>query len=155
MLAAESVLAQGTIAQFTWHGDSNYYQASFEVPMSDLQPSVQFSDMYMQTLAVTNPLGQYYLGGDSTSAGSGTYAPWDLSAQLNDYQRSTQLVIVGGYFLGSPYRTAGRIWEQPMSGTPFLWAENGYWSWAQIPEPSSSALLIFGGSIWLLRRKRR
>jgi hypothetical protein len=45
-------------AQFTWHGDSNFFQATFEVPISDLRPGVQFSDMYMQTLAVTNPLGQ-------------------------------------------------------------------------------------------------
>jgi hypothetical protein len=87
LLSANSLLAQGTIAQFTWHGDSNFFQAMFQVPMSDLQPGVQFSDMYMQTLAVTNPVGQYYHGGDSTSAGSGYYIPWDLSAQLNDFQR--------------------------------------------------------------------
>ncbi len=154
-LWVNSLLAQGTIAQFSWHGDSNFFQAAFQVPMSDLQPGVQFSDMFMQTLAVTNPVGQTYHGGDSTSAGSGYYAPWDLSVQMNDFQRSTQLGIAGGPLFGSSYRTSGSIWEQPMSSTPFLWSENGYWSWAQIPEPSSAAFLITGALVALCRLKKR
>ena len=85
----------GTIVQFTWHGDSNFFQVNFEVPISDLQPGVSFSDMFMQTLTVTNPVGQYYLGGDNTSAGSGTYIPWDISVQMNDFQRSTEVIISG------------------------------------------------------------
>lgn len=155
LLWANSVMAQGTIAQFTWHGDSNFFQATFEVPISDLQPSVQFSDMFMQTLAVTNPLGQYYLGSDPSSGGSGYYIPWDLNVQLNDFQRSTELLITGGGLSGSTHRTGGLMWERPMSSSTFLYFEPGYWSWAQIPEPSSAAVLFLGGMTWLSRRKRR
>ena len=99
-----------------------------------------FGQMFQHTMSVTNPLGQTYHGGDSTSAGSGSFLPWGLTFQLNDFQRSTEAVLHGGFFAGSPYRTAGDIREASFSG-PTLWYETGYWTYAQIPEPSTAAFL--------------
>ena len=150
-----STAAQGTF-QFTY---SNFFQASFEVYDYELTPGTNFSSpLFLSSMSVTNPLAQTYHGGDSsTSAGSGSYIPWGLNFQLNDFQRGTELVIEGGGLSGSDHRTAGLMWEQYMSTPIDLWYERGYWSIAQIPEPSSSALLFFGGStwLWLLRMKRR
>jgi hypothetical protein len=136
---------------FTWHGDSNYFQASFQVPLDELQPGVVFGQMFQDTMSVINPLGQTYHGGDSTSAGSGSFIPWGLTFQLNDFQRSTEAVLHGGFFAGSQYRTAGDIREMSFSGAP-LWSEQGYWTFAQIPEPSTAALLTVAGLLWLSRR---
>ena len=150
LLYSHSLLAQ-CIVLFTWHGDSNYFQASFQVPVDELQLGVVFGQMFQDTMSVTNPLGQTYHGGDSTSAGSGSFIPWGLTFQLNDFQRSTEAVLHGGFFVGSPYRTAGDIREASFSG-PTLWYETGYWTYAQIPEPSTAAFLGIAGIRWLLRR---
>jgi hypothetical protein len=147
LLWANSVVAQGTML-FTWHGDSNYFQASFEVPSSELQPGVLFGQMFLDTMSVTNPVGQTYHGGDNTSAGSGSFIPWGLTFQLNDFQRSTEAVLHGGFFAGSQYRTAGDIREMSFSGAS-LWSEQGYWTFAQIPEPCSITLLCCGGVLFL------
>jgi hypothetical protein len=62
---------------FTWHGDSNVFKASFEVNGDEMQPGAVFnSPLFLSSISVTNPLGQTYHGGDSSSAGSGTYIPW-------------------------------------------------------------------------------
>jgi hypothetical protein len=152
---AGSVMGQGTF-EFAWHGDSNYFQASFDVTAAEMQPGAVFnSPLFLSSMSVTNPLGQTYHGGDSSSAGSGSYIPWGLDFQLNNFSRNTELVIIGGGLSGSDHRTAGLMWEQPMSSSDFLWYERGYWSVAQIPEPSTAALLSTAGIICLWRRRHR
>ena len=154
LFGINSAVAQGTVL-FTWHGDSNFFQATFQVPGEELQPGTQFGQLFLDTMSVTNPSGQTYHGGDSTSAGSGSFIPWGLTFQLNDFQRSTEVVLHGGFFAGSPYRTAGDIRESLFSGTQ-LWYEQGYWSFAQIPEPSCISLLCLAGlvSLRLVASKR-
>src|SRR5437879_554502 len=87
LLCANSIFAQGTF-EFTWHGDSNYFQASFDVTGAEMQPGAVFnSPLFLSSMSVTNPLGQTYHGGDSSSAGSGSYIPWGLNIQMNDFSR--------------------------------------------------------------------
>jgi len=112
LLCANSIFAQGTF-EFTWHGDSNFFQASFQVYYDEIQPGTNFSSaLLLDSLSAVNPLGQSYHGGDSSSDGTGSFFPWNLSVQMNDFQRNTQLFMVGGNQFGSPYRKAGVIWEQ-------------------------------------------
>ena len=154
-LSVGSIVAQGTF-QFTWHGDSNFFQANFEVTAAEMQPGAVFnSPLFFDSMAVTNPVGQWYHGGDSSSDGSGSYIPWNLSFLLNDFQRGTELVMAGGSSLNSPYRTAGIIWEQPVFGGGFLWSETGHWTVAQIPEPSTIALLCTGLTFALLSARKK
>ena len=146
-------VAQGTF-QFTWHGESNFFQASFEVTSAEMQPGAVFSsDLFLGSMSVTDPLGQSYHGGDSTSAGSGTYIPWGLSFQLNDFQRNTEVLLFSGDYAGSQHRTSGGMWEKPFSDPNYLWAERGYWSVAQVPEPSAVAVLATG-TLFLLHKRR-
>ena len=147
--------AQGTML-FTWHGDSNYFTANFQVFLSEMLPGTNFSSqLFHDSLTVTDPLGATYHGGDANSAASGSYIPWNLSGQMNDYQRNTEAILVGGSQVGNPYAYPGVIWEQPMSSSDFLWFETGHWTFAQAPEPGALSLFTLGAGIGLLNRKRR
>lgn len=138
---------------FTWHGDSNVFQASFEVTGDELQPGAVFnSPLFLNSMAVTNPLGQIYQATDANSGRSGSYVPWVLGYQINDFQRNTELLIHSGEYAGSTHRTSTEIQEQTFSGVG-IFSERGYWSFSQIPEPSVFALLTLGGVICVARRK--
>src|SRR4051812_42254875 len=61
LFSAQIVRGQGTML-FTWHGDSNFFQASFEATQVDLQPGSKLSDspLFLSTLSITNPDGGMY-----------------------------------------------------------------------------------------------
>jgi len=105
-------------------------------------------------MSVTNPLGQTYRRGDSSGYGSGSYVPWTLAFQLNDFQRSTELLIHNGEFANYPHRTSTEIREESFSGGG-LFYERGFWTFSQIPEPSVPTLLFVGGTAYIARRRRR
>jgi len=154
LLSTASVVAQGTF-EFTWHGDSNFFQASFDVTGAEMQPGAVFnSPLFLTSISVTNPLGQTYHGGDSSSAGSGSYIPWGLNIQMNDFLRNTEVLLFNADFAGNTHRTSGIVEEKPFSDPNFFWSERGYWSVAQIPEPTSIALLSGFGLIYWVVRKR-
>jgi hypothetical protein len=153
LLSVAAVVGQGTF-EFTWHGDSNVFQASFSVTGAEMQPGAAFSSpLFLSSMSVTNPLGQTYHGADASSDGSGSYIPWVLGFQLNDFQRSTEVLIHSGDYAGSTHRTSGEIREETFSGVGIFY-ERGYWSVAQVPEPSTVAVLGVGGLLWLSRRRR-
>jgi hypothetical protein len=153
LLWANSAIAQGTVL-FTWNGQSNTFQANFQVYYPEIMPGSNFSSqLFLTSMVATNPLGQTYLAKDGNSDGNGSFLPWNLAYYMPDFQRDTLLVFTGGgQFPGIPFRTAGDIREIGPSGAT-LWYEQGYWTAVQIPEPSSVAVLIAGGLIFLLRRK--
>ena len=46
---------QGTML-FTWHGVSNYFQASFEITAAESQPGVRWtSDLFLDSMSVAYP----------------------------------------------------------------------------------------------------
>jgi hypothetical protein len=132
-------LAQGTFL-FTWHGNSNLFQASFEVTAAEMQPGASWeSSLFANSLVVTNPLGFVYHGGDSSSVGSGGVYPdgsfW-LTYDFVDFTRGMEVHEGAG-------NGTGTIFEKPIPG-PITSFENGYWSYATIPEPSVAALSGLG-----------
>ncbi|HSU54454.1 MAG TPA: hypothetical protein VLT36_10370 [Candidatus Dormibacteraeota bacterium] len=159
LLWTEPLLAQGPLFQFTWHGESNLFQAAFVVHDYELSPGTNFSsDLFLNSISVTNPLGEFYHGGDSSSSGSGTYVPWNLNLQLNDFQRNTEALVFSAIYSGATQRTSGIVEEKPFSSPNFLWTERGFWSVAQIPEPSVVTLLALSMLAFLVhpgRNKRR
>ena len=147
LVCANPLFAQGTF-EFTWHGDSNYFQAMFEVTGAEMQPGAVFnSPLFLSSMSVTNPAGQTYYGGDSSSAGSGSYIPWGLNIQMNDFSRNTEVLLFNADYAGNTHRTSGIIEEKPFSDPNFLWSERGYWSVAQVPEPSLGSMLIAGAIV--------
>src|SRR5712675_3602470 len=94
-ICANRAHAQGTFL-FTWHGNSNLFQASFEVTAAEMQPGAEWnSPLFLSSLSVTNPLGYSYHGGSSSSLGGGGVYPeggtWYVTFQLNDYSRGTEV----------------------------------------------------------------
>lgn len=71
LLSATSALAQGTILD-TWHGNSGYFQASFQAPPEENQPGQYFNDgTFRSTFIVVSP-DTHQLWAES---GYWTYAP--------------------------------------------------------------------------------
>jgi hypothetical protein len=150
LLNATAAFGQGTVL-FTWHGDSNLFQASFEVTSAEMQPGASWeSSLFANSLTITNPLGFVYHGGDSSSVGSGgVYSDgsfW-LTYTFVDFSRGTELHEGAG-------NGTGTIFEKPISGSITSF-ENGYWTYFVVPEPSAASLFVIGGGLWLIRKMRK
>ena len=129
--------AQGTML-FTWHGVSNYFQASFEITAAESQPGVRWtSDVFLDSMTVSSLSGATYHGGDSSSAGTGAFyedppGTWWMTFQLNDYNRQVEMLV-----------SDTTMRERFFSGPDILF-EPGYWTHTTIPEPSVAALSGLG-----------
>jgi hypothetical protein len=100
--------AQGTML-FTWHGVSNYFQASFEITEAEWQPGARWtSQLFLDSMSVSSLSGATYHGGDSSSAGSGgVYLDppdtWWLTFQLNDFNRQVEMLVSEGTMREKPF----------------------------------------------------
>jgi hypothetical protein len=151
LFSIQAALAQGTY-QFIWHGNSNFFQASFEVTDAEMQPgAVWNSPLFYNSIAITSPSGvTYHYGGPADWAAGGCYANgtgWNFGAGLVDFANGTQVSAGGQEYDGG----GGVIQEQPISG-PNLWFENGYWTTLYVPEPSTAALLAVAATGWAAKR---
>src|SRR5712672_2433022 len=139
--------AQGTF-QFTWHGNSNYFQASFVVTDAEMQPGAMFSSPDFTNSAQVDSLSGFsYNLKDNPNFILGGLNPWSWEIAMFDFNRGTEIFLNGG----EPPRggKAGTIEEKPMSGSD-LFFEQGFWTVTEIPEPSVGAL---SGLALLIGRK--
>jgi PEP-CTERM motif len=133
---------------FTWHGVSNYFQASFQITEAEWQPGARWtSQLFMDSMSVSSLSGATYHDGDSSSGGTGgVYVDppdaWYLTFQLNDFSRQVEMLVSN---------TSMR--EKPFFG-PDIYFEPGYWTYSTIPEPSTGALLALGVAAWALKMDR-
>jgi len=67
---------------------------------------------------------------------------WWMTFQLNDFNRSVEVLV-----------SEGTIREKPFSG-PDIYFEPGYWTYQVIPEPSTGALLAVGLAIFVTKKRR-
>ena len=147
LFSIQAAFAQGTV-QFTWHGDSNFFQASFQVTEAEMQPGASFnSELFYDSILVTSVSGITYTDTDRSGSVGGEGNPFGLTIGLFDFGRSTEVGIHAGSDLG------GFIEEKPFSG-PLLYTEGGHWTELYVPEPSGGALLLLGGGIIALGKRR-
>jgi hypothetical protein len=135
--------AQGTFL-FTWHGQSNFFQASFELTAADMLPGGRFtSQLFYNSMTVDSLSGESYHGGTSASAGSGGFYPdapgFFLSFQLNDFNTQMEVLV-----------SDALIHEKPFSGGD-VYFEPGYWTYSEIPEPSTMTLIALGATVVTLK----
>jgi len=111
-LATVNGSAQGTML-FTWHGQSNFFQASFEVTAAEMLPgSIWTSDTFSNSITITSLSGAtYHNDSPSDYAAGGTYAngtgPYFSMALLN-FGTSTEVLV-----------SSALIHERPFSGETF------------------------------------
>jgi hypothetical protein len=149
-----SALAQGTLL-YTWHGNQNLFQASFEIYDFEQTPGTYFSGtgLFDRTITVASPdhtwpptpgigtADNEYVSG---YRGSFPYALF-LDAVLGDSSLPNVRVFV----------FASGIDEQNWIGgspTGSRYGESGYWTFAPVPEPSCAALVVLG-LLTLIRKK--
>jgi hypothetical protein len=145
LLSREAAVAQGTYL-FTWHGDSNFFQATFSVTQAEMQPGASFnSSVFYDSISVASISGVSYYYATSGSA-MGDASPFALSIDLLNLSHGTEV------HLGAGSDFTGIADEKPFSG-PHLYTELGYWSYQYVPEPSTSALLCLGTAVWFLRTR--
>jgi hypothetical protein len=133
--------AQGTF-QFTWHGNSNHFQASFILTAAEMQSGAGFSSPdFTNSIQADSLSGISYNLKDNPNFILGGVNPWSWEIALFDFNRGTEIFLNGG----EPPRggMAGTIEEKPMSGSD-LFFERGFWTVTEIPEPSVAALSGLG-----------
>ena len=152
LLSRETAVAQGTYV-FTWHGDSNFFHATFQVTEAEMQPGVPLgSSLFFNSVSLTNPAGATYNYQAPQDAVVGGLNPWAFGITLLDLTRGTELLISGAEPpIGA---MTGLIHEKPFSGGD-LWYETGRWTDAYVPEPSIPMLLGMGLAVYLLGTRRR
>lgn len=134
-------LAQGTF-QFTWHGQSNYFQASFILTDAEMQPGATFSSPeFTNSVSIDSLSGFTYNVKNDESLFGGGVNPWQFRMTFVDFNRGVELFVRS---LSFPVgQMAGEIEEKPISGSD-LYFESGFWTYAEIPEPSVAALSGLG-----------
>jgi PEP-CTERM motif len=149
-LCANAAFAQGTML-YTWHGNNNLFQASFQIYDYQQTPGSYFEyGPFAPSFTVTS-LDHVFLPGtfsSATDAGNG-YLPYlKFTVRLTDpsFPGATIYAFCDDSLVG-----ADEIHEQinhvNTSG------EGGYWSFAPVPEPSAVSLLTLGLLALLGRRQ--
>jgi hypothetical protein len=142
---------------FTWHGDSNFFQASFEATQADLHLSPSdppvMSDLFRQTASLTRPDGitireDWYAGLRLTGPGlndgmtlalrMGDDGP-SVTAESSAFPGYPSSMDSGPHGIGSRYTQ--------------YWYETGVWTISEIPEPSIAALSVLGVITFLARKR--
>jgi hypothetical protein len=145
-----NALAQGTML-FTWHGQNNYFQASFQVTEAETLPgsifssslwtnSIQITSLDGLTYRASNQLPAPYIAGRFGPPLSFTY----ILADQNTESSITAIVV--------PFQGAAISESSPLPNGHNL--EQGFWSYEAIPEPSTTALTILGAGILLMKKRR-
>src|SRR6266496_2860327 len=89
LLCSSEAFAQGTF-RFTWHGNSNFFQASFVVTAAEFQPGGHFtSQTFYDSISVDSLSGVHYSYG-TTGIADGDASPFALTINLVDFGRGTE-----------------------------------------------------------------
>ena len=136
---ATAGFAQGTL-EFTWHGQNNYFQASFQVTEAETLPGSIFnSSLWTNSIQITSLDGLTYRASDDPAPYIfGSFGPpFNLTYILADQstESSIDVVVVPGQ--------GAAIYESSPLPNGHN-AEQGFWTYDLTPEPSPSALLALG-----------
>ena len=149
-LWGRAVLAQGAV-QFTWHGNSNFFNASFILTDAEMQGAPLGSSVFTNSVSVSSRSGILYDSKNDETLFDGNVNPWTFGFTFVDYPNTELFVSAVTFPIGG---MAGTIREKPISG-PDMYFETGHWTYSSIPEPSGAALLALGILAFLIKRKHR
>jgi hypothetical protein len=139
-LLASAAFGQGTML-FAWHGQNNYFQASFQCTMDETLPGSNFnSSLFTNSIQITSLDGLTYRATDQFPApyiGGHFGPPLSLTFILADQntESSIHVVVV-------PNQGAAIFENSPLPNGHN--GEQGFWSYQVIPEPSTGALAGLG-----------
>src|SRR5438132_12721286 len=97
LLSVQIVKGQGTVL-FTWHGDSNFFHASFEVTAAEMQPgAIWSSELFSNSITIDSRSGvtyhadnpSDYIAGGTYSNGAGSY----FSMALFDFNHGMEVLV--------------------------------------------------------------
>jgi hypothetical protein len=145
VLTTGSAYGQGKIL-FTWQGNQNLFQASFQIYDYEMTPGTYFegTHLYEQTVVVTGPDHTWTTSGSGGGYASRFVSPGNLYLDL--ICRDPAFPGVEVDFTGSG------IFEMDTAGIRF--SEGGSWTTSPIPEPSCAALTLFGLLAFYARGRR-
>ncbi len=140
--------AQGTML-FTWHGQNNYFQASFQCTMDETLPGSMFnSTLFTNSIQITSLDGLTYRATNEVNPFiAGHFGP-PLSLTFELADEGTFSVIQANVVPGQ-----GAAINEISSLPNGRHGEQGFWSYEVIPEPSTGTLFLLG--LGLAIKKRR
>ena len=134
---------------WTWHGDLNLFQGSFEVTDAEMLPGARFgSSLFTNSLSISSLDGVTYRANNSYAFYAGTAGPpLNLSLRLADEATFSSLLV-----RVAPNQLSFISETSPL---PFgNGSEDGVWTSQYIPEPSAFALLAVGGLLCLGAKRK-
>ena len=146
---------------FTWHyiyPQLQTFHGTFEVTDAEMQPGSAFnSGLFYQSILLTGSTGAIYHGDpawtDATGSGSGP--PINIDLILHD-DSHTMTLTVATLQSNAGGLVQGRIYEFfPADNYHEPVIEDGYWTFAQIPEPCAMSLITAGGILWSAKHRKR
>jgi hypothetical protein len=140
LLWTTTTFAQGTTENilYAWHGNSGYFQATFQVAPDENQPGQYFEfGPFKSTFSVVSPDDSYPAAGGSFSGAdvSGFGPPLKLSVTMTDPGS-------GNGLSANSFNNFSFITEYRLSDDTIIWREGGYWTSAPMPEPSTISLAM-------------
>lgn len=140
---------QGTML-FTWHGQNNYFQASFQITIAETLPGSVFnSSLWTNTIQISSLDGLTYRASDQEPVAhiAGRFGPplgftYILADQNTESSISVSVVPGQGASIDefSPLPNGHN-------------GEQGFWSYEMIPEPSITTLSVLGGITYFAKRR--
>jgi len=138
---------QGTML-FTWHGNSNFFQASFECTMAETLPGTRFnSTLFTNSIQITSLDGLTYRASDDPApfVGGQFGPPLSLTFILADQNTLSRISVTVVPDQGMSIHETSPL----PNGNH---GETGFWSYEIIPEPSTASLSTFGLLMFLGRK---
>lgn len=139
---------QGTYL-WTWHGNQNFFQASFEVTAAEMVPGSLFtSQLFSNSITVSSLDGIIYHLTPSGGALGKFNPPLGLNLVLFDEATTSRLSA-------TVVPSQGALIDEFSNLPQGRNTETGFWTVTAIPEPSAGLLIMLGALIADARRKRR
>ncbi len=150
VVLSKQAYRQGTML-FTWHGENNYFQASFQITMDETLPGSIFnSSLWTNSIQVSSLDGLTYRASDQQPVAhiAGRFGPpLGLTYILADQATESSITVAV-----VPFQGAAISENSPLPNGHY--AEQGFWSYEVIPEPSMVALAVLGAGALAIKKRR-
>src|SRR6266850_1053064 len=147
VLFTKQAYGQGTML-FTWHGQNNYFQASFQCTLDETLPGAEFnSTLFTNSIQITSLDGLTYRASDDPApfVGGQFGPPLSLTFILADQNTLSRISVTVVPDQGMSIHETSPL----PNGNH---GETGFWSYEIIPEPSTASLSTFGLLMFLGRK---